>query len=405
VNELLLSADEALAKLLQGAVAVAETESVSTTLAAGRVLAAPVRSELDVPPMDNSAMDGYAVRVADCSPGAARLRISQRVAAGDVPQPLAAGTAARIFTGAPVPRGADAIVMQEFCTVEGDHVLVNAPPRLGHWVRKRGEDIRKGDVILQAGRKLQPQDVGLAASVGYAALPVRRRLRVALFLTGSELVMPGEPLPPGAIYDSNRYTLNALLRRLGCDVEDLGIVPDTLEATREAFRRAALRNDLVLTSGGMSVGEEDHVRKAVESEGRVDSWRIAMKPGKPLAFGSVRREGREAAFIGVPGNPVSAFVCFLIFVRPLILRLQGAENVTPRAFEVAADFDWPQPDTRREFLRARLNDAGRAELHPNQSSAVLSSCVWAEGLIDNPAKRPIAKGESVRFIPFTALFD
>lgn len=409
MSDLLLSVDEALARLLQSAVPVAEVEQVSALHAGGRVLAAPQTSGLDVPPMDNSAMDGYAVRVVDCAPGAAKLRISQRIAAGDVPQPLAAGTAARIFTGAPIPPGADAIVMQEFCTVEGEHVLVNAPPRLGHWVRKRGEDIREGDVILPAGRRLLPQDVGLAASVGLAQLPVRRRVRVALFLTGSELVMPGDPLPPGAIYDSNRYTLNALLQRLGCEVEDLGIVPDNFDATRAAFRRAAQRNDLVLTSGGMSVGEEDHVRAAVESEGRVDSWRIAMKPGKPLAFGTVgggvRAEGKEAAFIGVPGNPVSAFVCFLIFVRPFLLRLQGVEDVAPRALALPADFDWPQPDTRREFLRARVNAAGAVELHPNQSSAVLSSCVWADGLIDNPPKQPIAKGQSLRFIPFSALLD
>lgn len=400
----LLNVDEALERLLQGVVGVEEKEQIATLDALGRVLAAPQLSKIDVPPMDNSAMDGYAVRVVDCA-GGAKLRISQRIAAGDIAQPLSAGTAARIFTGAPIPPGADAIVMQEFCTVEGDAVLINAPPRLGHWVRKRGDDIRSGALILSAGRKLQAQDVGLAASVGLATLPVYRRMKVAIFSTGSELVMPGEPLPEGAIYNSNRFTLTSLLKRMNCDVTDLGIVPDTLEATRTAFRRAAADSDLVITSGGMSVGEEDHVKAAVEAEGRLDMWRIAMKPGKPLAFGYVKGEHREAAFIGLPGNPVSTFICFLIFVRPYILRAQGVHDVKPHSYQLEADFDWVQPDARREFLRARINAQGKLELFPNQSSAVLSSCVWADGLIDNPPKQPIARGQPVRYLPFSALFD
>lgn len=407
MSESILSVDEALTRLLQGARPVTETESSNTLNATGRVLAAAQTSMLDVPPMDNSAMDGYAIRVADVAPGPARLKISQRIAAGDVPQPLAAGTAARIFTGAPIPPGADAIVMQEFCGVEGEHVVIGAPPRLGHWIRRRGEDIRTGSVILEAGRKLRAQDIGLAASVGLAHLPVFRRLKVAMFFTGSELAMPGDKLPEGAIYNSNRFTLTGLLQRLGCEVKDLGIVPDNLEATRAAFREAAGGSDLVITSGGMSVGEEDHVKSAVEAEGRLDMWRIAMKPGKPLAFGFVRKgEGEgEAAFIGLPGNPVSTFICFLIFVRPYILRAQGVKEIEPLAFNLPADFDWPQPDTRREFLRARINAQGRVELFANQGSAVLSSCVWADGLVDNPAKQPVAKGQMVRFLPFSALLD
>lgn len=401
----ILSVDEALARLLGSVRAVSETEEVATLAATGRVLAGPQKSTLDVPPMDNSSMDGYAIRLVDCSPGPANLKISQRLAAGDVPQPLAAGTAARIFTGAFIPPGADAIVMQEFCTVEGDRVLIGAPPRPGQWIRRRGEDIRRGDTILEAGRKLQAQDVGLAASVGLAALPVFRRLSVAIFSTGSELAMPGEPLPAGGIYNSNRFTLMGLLERLGCEVVDLGIVPDTLEATRAAFRKAAAQSDLVITSGGMSVGEEDHVKNAVEAEGKLDMWRIAMKPGKPLAFGSVRGEGREAAFIGLPGNPVSTFVCFLVFVRPFILRTQGVRNINLRAYALPADFDLPQPDARREFLRVRLNGRGHLELFPNQSSGVLTSCVWGDGLVDNPPKQTIAKGQLLPYLPFNAFWD
>lgn len=396
-----LSVDEALAQLLAAARPLQDAEVVPTLNATGRVLAAAQRSTIDVPSMDNSSMDGYAVRVADCSREGVRLRVSQRIAAGDVPQPLAAGTAARIFTGAPVPPGADAIVMQELCTLDGDHVLIGAPPRAGHWIRRVGEDIQAGAVILAEGRKLQAQDIGLAASVGLAELPVRRRLKVAIFFTGSELVMPGEPLPAGAIYNSNRFTLTGLLQRMGCDIVDLGIVPDTLNATREAFRSAAAQSDLIISSGGMSVGEEDHVKPAVEAEGQLDMWRIAVKPGKPLAFGHVG----NAAFIGLPGNPVSTLVCFLIFVRPFILRSQGVANVTPRHFELRADFDWLQPDPRREFLRAKVNEQGGLSLFANQSSAVLSSAVWADGLVDNPPKQTIAKGQVLRFLPFSALMD
>src|SRR5690606_27597942 len=280
----MLSMDEALEVLLDGVRPVDGIEQVPTQDASGRVLAADQRSDIDVPPLDNTSMDGYAVRAAECT-GNARLSISQRIAAGDIGQPLEPGTAARIFTGAPIPPGADAVVMQELCTADGDHVVVNEVPRVGQWIRRVGEDIRAGSVILQAGRKLQPQDIGLAASVGLAQLPVYRRLKVAMFSTGDELVMPGEPLPQGAIYNSNRYTLSGLLQAIGCEIVDLGIVPDTLDATRAAFREAAAGNDLIITSGGMSVGEEDHVKPAIEAEGRLDMWKIAMKPGKPRAYG------------------------------------------------------------------------------------------------------------------------
>ncbi|MCX7892879.1 MAG: molybdopterin molybdotransferase MoeA [Burkholderiales bacterium] len=402
----LLSVDEALARLLEGAAPVGDVETVATLDAAGRVLAAPQVSAVDVPPLDNTSMDGYAVRAADCASGSARLRVAQRIAAGAVGQPLAPGTAARVFTGAPIPPGADAVVMQEATAIDGEFVVVKHAPRTGEWIRRAGEDIRRGARILEAGVRLSPQAAGLAASVGLATLPVFRRLRVAVFFTGNELVMPGEPLPQGAIYNSNRFTLTGLLRSLGCEITDLGIVPDRLDATRAALREAAAGNDLVVTSGGMSVGEEDHVKPAVEAEGRLDLWKIAVKPGKPLAFGSLGRgDGSSARFIGLPGNPVSSFVTFLVFVRPFILRCQGVAAVAPRAYTLPAHFDWPKPDARREFLRARLDAEGGLELFPNQGSGVLTSTVWGDGLVDNPPKQAIARGDRVRFLPFSELLS
>ena len=400
----MLSVDEALARLLAGARTVSEVETVPTLAATGRVVARAQASTLDVPPLDNTSMDGYAVRAADCASGSARLRIAQRIPAGAVGKPLEPGSAARIFTGAPIPPGADAVVMQEACAVEGDHVVVKHQPQPGEWVRRAGEDIRAGSTILEAGTRLRAQEVGLAASVGLASLPVYRRVRAALFSTGNELVMPGEPLPAGSIYNSNRFTLTGLLRTIGCEVDDLGIVPDTLAATREALRRAAATSDLIVTSGGVSVGEEDHVKPAVDAEGRLDLWRIAMKPGRPLAFGGVRRaDNTEASFIGLPGNPVSSFVTFVLFVRPFVLRRQGMTRLEPHAYSIRADFDWPKPDPRREFLRVRLNASGGLDLFPNQSSGVLTSTVWGDGLVDNPPKHAIKHGDAVRFLPFSEL--
>ncbi len=399
MNKPMITVDEALGALLGGAAPIADTESVPTLEATGRVVAADQFSTVDVPPLDNTSMDGYAVRAADCASGEARLRIAQRIPAGTIGQTLAPGTAARIFTGAPIPPGADAVVMQEVCTIEGEEVVVRHKPRPREWIRMAGEDIRAGSRILERGAKLTPQACGLAASVGLANLPVYRRLRVAVFFTGNELVMPGEKLPVGAIYNSNRFTIRGLLQRLGCEVDDLGIVPDSLEATREAFRRAAASSDLIVTSGGMSVGEEDYVKAAVEAEGEIEMWRIAVKPGKPLAFGRVGR----AAFIGLPGNPVSLFVTAVVFVRPFILRCQGVSAIEPLAFPLRADFDWPKPDMRREFLRVKLNAAGGLELFPNQGSAVLTSAVFADGLVDNPERHPIARGDMVRYVPLSEL--
>jgi molybdopterin molybdotransferase len=392
--------------------AKAEAETVAVAQALSRVLADDVGAAIDVPPADNTSMDGYAVCCADVTEVGTRLPVSQRLPAGVVGAALHPGTAARIFTGAQVPHGADAVVMQEDCRAEaGDGlgtVIIQAVPRPGQWIRRRGEDVRNGSTVLAAGTRLTPQAMGLAASVGVARVRVARRPRVALFSTGDELVMPGQVPPdrlrPGAIYNSNRYTLRGLLEALGCVVSDLGIVPDRLDATRAALRSAAEGHDLILTSGGVSIGEEDHLRAAVQAEGHLDLWQISMKPGKPLAFGAVRRTGTgEALFLGLPGNPVSSFVTFAIVVRPVLLRLMGATDLEPRKLALRADFDWPRPDKRREFLRVRLNATGGLDLFANQSSGVLTSAVWADGLLDNPGGRAIAKGDCVSYLPLSAL--
>jgi len=431
----MLSLDEALARLAAGSAphALTDTESVSTFEALGRVLAAEVRSALDVPPADNTSMDGYAVRAADVVATGTVLPVSQRIPAGVLGAPLAPGTAARIFTGAQVPPGADAVVMQEQCEAFAQgvgsgggagsgsgaddrpaaslgSVRILAVPLAGQWVRRRGEDVRAGATVFTRGVRLTPQALGLAASVGAGTVQVLRRPRVAVFSTGDELIMPGEPLKPGAIYNSNRFTLRGLLQAAGCEVSDLGIVPDRLDATRDALRRAAAGNDLIVTSGGVSVGEEDHLRPAVLAEGRLENWQIAMKPGKPLAFGTVRRAaaagtaaGGEALFVGLPGNPVSSFVTFVLCVSTVLRAMQGLPTALPRPLPLRAAFDWPRPDKRREFLRVRLNAAGDLELFDNQSSGVLTSAVWADGLVDNPPNQAIARGDAVRYLPLSEL--
>jgi len=406
----MLTAEQALEHLLSHARAVSETERVAMQAALGRVLAEDVNSLVDVPPLDNTSMDGYAVRTADITKEGAVLKVNQRIPAGSVGKPLEVGCAARIFTGAPIPPNADAIIIQEDTTlIEGhaDQVQVNYIPKLGQWIRRRGEDLSAGKVALQAGAFLRPQELGVAASAGLTHLNVKRRVRVAAFFTGDELALPGEPLKPGGIYNSNRDTLLACLRSLGCDATDLGIIPDRLDATREALRKASKDHDLIITSGGVSVGEEDHIKPAVTAEGRLDLWQIAIKPGKPLAFGAVRKaeqaESGEAWFIGLPGNPVSSFVTFLLFVRPFILKLQGRDSGSMTAYPMRADFNWPKADRRNEFLRVKVNSQGGLDLFPNQSSGVLTSASWGDGLIDCPAGQAFEAGSMVKYIPFSAL--
>ncbi|MGL4577143.1 MAG: molybdopterin molybdotransferase MoeA [Burkholderiaceae bacterium] len=399
----MLQPDEALARLLAAAQPVSEILEVPLFEAVGRVLARDIVSPIAVPPMDNSQMDGYALRCADVAAVGARLPVSQRIPAGAKTLPLQAGTAARIFTGAPIPAGADAIVMQEACTAEGDAVIINQMPKAGEWIRRAGFDIASGSTVLHAGQRLSAADVGLAASVGVPTLPVFRMLRVATFFAGDELVTPGEPLPEGKIYNSNRYMLRGLLAGLGVDHIDLGIVRDTLEETRAALREAAHTADLIITSGGVSVGEEDHIKPAVEAEGALDLWSIAIKPGKPLAFGRVNRSGGHAFFLGLPGNPVSSYVTFLLCVRPFLLKLAGQTQVNAHRQPMRADFAWPKPDKRNEFLRVRTNAQGGLDLYPSQNSAVLSSCAWADGLVDNPPGRAIQAGDIVQYISLHSL--
>ena len=403
--------DEALARMLAKATPLGRTELVSTFDADGRVLAQDVVSALQVPPNDNSAMDGYAVRVADLAAPGVVLPVSQRIAAGHAGGPLAPGTAARIFTGAPMPDGADAVVMQEDTSAQdnGARVRIDQLPRLGQWVRASGEDVLRGATVLRKGERLTPASIGLAAGIGMAELQVAARPRVALFSTGDELVMPGDVPPaamqPGHIYNSNRFFLRALLLRLGCAVTDLGIVPDNRAATLAALRSAADAHDLILTSGGVSVGEEDHIKPAVEQLGQLDLWQIAMKPGKPFAYGAITTANAAAPchFMGLPGNPVSSFATFLLLVRPSLLRLQGATDTALPAMPMRADFTTTRPDKRREFLRVRRNAQGGLDLFSNQNSSVLTSAHWADGLVDVPAGHTIAPGDLVRFIPLKEL--
>jgi len=385
------------------------TEAASTFDALGRVLAQGVDAGLDVPPADNSSMDGYALRVADLPAAGTVLAVSQRIPAGVVGTALQPGTAARIFTGAQVPEGADAIVMQEQCEAqlaEGGHglgqVRVQTLPPAGQWIRRRGEDVQRGSQVLAAGVRLTPQALGLAASVGAASLAVCRRPRVALFSTGDELVMPGEPLKPGAIYNSNRFTLRGLIQALGCECNDLGIVPDRLDATREALRRAAQGNDLIVTSGGVSVGEEDHLKQAVRELGELHLWRLAIQPGKPFAFGRVC----GTPWIGLPGNPVAALLTALVVARPFLLAAQGRSNVLPRALPLPAGFAWPKANARRQYLRARIEHQDgelRVVPHTQQGSAMLSAMSWAEGLAVVEAGRTLGAGEQVEFLALDTL--
>ena len=393
----LISVDQARAFMLARARALEETERVPLTEALGRVLARAETSPIHVPGHANSSMDGYAVRAADVSgDGQTSLRVTQRIAAGEIGARLAAGEAARIFTGAPLPEGADAVVIQEDCQQDGDQVRFHGPVAAGDNVRPRGNDVVAGHQVLAAGTRLRPQELGLAASVGLAQLDVVRRVRVAIFSSGDELVQPGEPLAAGAIYNSNRYILRGLLSALGCETIDLASVEDSLAATEAALLEAAAEADVVVTSGGMSVGEEDHVKQAVERVGELEMWRVAVKPGKPLAYGRIG----AADFIGLPGNPVSTLLTFCLFVRPFLLRRQGVRQVLGKALSVPAAFRWPRPGRRREYLRARLeqgSDGVAVNIYAKQGSDVLTSTVWADGLVEIKEGKTVEPGALVPY--------
>ena len=409
----LISLDDALHKLLLCAKPLNRVSNVSTFKADGCVLAQDLVSAIQVPSFDNSAMDGYALRLADLSLNDGVLKLGQRILAGQTASTLNKGEAARIFTGAPVPLGADAVVMQEDVVVIDDsHVRFQTSPTLGQCIRKKGEDIDKDFVLLPQGTRLDPTCLGLAASIGHAYLAVCERPKVALFSTGDELVMPGdiEPhlLPSGSIFNSNRFFLRSLLERLGCEVTDLGNVPDDPEQTVAALSHAATNHDLILTSGGVSVGEADFVKPAVQALGELQLWSLSIKPGKPFAYGYIKNQSnqdKQAHFIGLPGNPVSSLVTFLMLVRPFILSLQGCLDVIVKPSLEKADFSFPKADRRREFLRVKRNQHGGLDLFPNQSSGVLTSAVWADGLVDNPAGTIIAPGDQVKFLSFKDLMS
>lgn len=405
----LMSVDLALEHLQTRIVPVSGVERVSLAQAVGRVLAEDQISSVAVPPFDNSAMDGWAVAAVDLkSNEETNLPIGGRIAAGHpLDGVVQRGFAYRIFTGAPVPAGLDTVVMQEHCREESgeEHGRVVLPPtfRPGANIRKAGESVAMGSSPLIAGTVLHPQHIGVAATIGLTDLPVRRRLRVAVFSTGDEVIEPGQPLPPGCLYDANRASLKALLGHAGCEVTDLGILPDRLEMIRDTLREAAVGHDLLITSGGVSVGEEDHMKAAVQSLGSLYLWRLALKPGKPLALGQVG----AVPFLGLPGNPVAVMVSFLLFGRPLIARLSGAAWRPPRRYPLPAAFSLRKGVGRREFPRARMvfTEFGPVvELHRSDSSGVLTSMTVSDGLVDLPESAiEIAPGDSVAFLPFSEL--
>ena len=398
-----LPEDEAIRLLCGEARPVKECERVSLAQAYGRILSEDQIATVDVPFIDNSAMDGYAVRARDIvSSGITRLPVLQRIPAGKTGVTLKPGTAARIFTGAAVPPGADTVVMQEDCTQEQESILIEGPLAEGTNIRRAGEDIPRGSKILGKGTRLRAQHVGLAASVGLSELPVFRKIRVAVFFTGDELLLPDQQITKGKVYNSNRYVMIGLLQRLGCEIIDLGDIPDDYSATCEALEQARVNADLILASGGVSVGEEDHVRTAVARLGQLKLWKIAVKPGKPLVFARLG----DAPFIGLPGNPVSVFVTFCLYARPFLSILQGQTYSAPDFLWVQAGFERKRGHNRREYLRARIeiDESGNniARLFPNQSSGVLSSIVWADGLVCVPEHQTIQTGQMVRYLPLSS---
>ena len=400
----LMTAGEALALLAERLDVVVEPEPVALRKALGRILAADVTSDLAVPPHDNAAVDGYAVAFDELDADReTRLPVTARVAAGQALDRAARpGEAIRIFTGAPMPVGMDTVLMQEDCRADGDDVIIPPGIKRGANRRHAGEDIAAGSVILEAGRRLKPQDLGLAASIGRATLDVYQRLRVALFSTGDEIREVGDELPPGCVYDANRYALAGLLETLGCAVDDLGILPDAFDAIRDALRDAARTHDLIVTSGGVSIGDEDHVRDAVTELGSIHFWRLAIRPGRPLALGQVA----EIPFLGLPGNPVAVMVTFMRFARPAILLMAGCRDIAPKTFHVRASFGYKKKLNRREWLRVSLftDDDGAPAVRkfPRDGAGILSSMVAADGLVELPEDlAAIEPGAMVEFLPFS----
>lgn len=394
----MLSVKEAISTLLENCERLVGSEHISLMDATGRTLAADIVAPIDVPPADNSAMDGYAIRHAEGADPDTATPLSQRITAGSVPGKLAEGTAARIFTGAEVPEGADTVVMQEHCSEENGAVKILKLPFEGANIRRRGQDLATGQTVLEAGHRMRSQDLGLAASLGIAEIAVYRRLKVAVMSTGDELREPGEAIQPGQIYNSNRYTMKSQLQTWGFEVIDLGVARDTHEAVREMMLQAAGQADVVVTSGGVSVGEEDHVKAVVEELGAINLWKIAVKPGKPFAFGQIG----NTPFIGLPGNPVSVFVTMLVIARPYLFACQGNTDTAVHAVRQIAKFS-KRASQREDYLRVRSGDDG-VELFANQSSGVLYSTTWGDGLVRQAVSEEVREGELVDFLPF-AVFN
>ncbi len=399
-NDSLMSADDALSFLIDSASVTAKTEAVSLDDSLGRILASDIHSTINVPGFDNSAMDGYTIALNDSQVAQENLsfKVVDRIAAGSTGKDLNSGSAARIFTGAPIPKGANTVVMQEECKLSEDksQITVARAINLNENIRPTGNDILKGNVILSSGNQIKPQDISLAASVGVGELVVFKKIKVGVFFTGDELVEPGNPLSPGKIYNSNRYALVALLKQVGCDVINLGNIEDKLDATCDALEALESQCDLIMTTGGVSVGEEDHVKPAVEKLGELNLWKIRMKPGKPLAYGKVK----QTPFIGLPGNPVSSFVTFCIFSLPFIKKMQGNSNYESKILKVKTNFDCKRAKPRREYARVRIDystETPLANLFPKQGSDVMSSVVWADGIIEIPENTTFEAGTILNY--------
>ena len=405
-SDSLMSADDALSFLIDSASVTAMTEAVSLDDSLGRILASNIHSTINVPGFDNSAMDGYTIALNDTQVAQENLSfdVVDRIAAGSTGNDLKIGNAARIFTGAPIPNGANTVVMQEECTLSEDksQITVKRAINLNENIRPTGNDILKDNVILSSGRQIKPQDISLAASVGVGELVVFKKIKVGVFFTGDELVEPGNPLTPGKIYNSNRYALVALLKQVGCDVINLGNIEDKLDATCEALEALESQCDLIMTTGGVSVGEEDHVKPAVEKLGELNLWKIRMKPGKPLAYGKVK----QTPFIGLPGNPVSSFVTFCIFSLPFIKKMQGNSNYESKILKVKTNFDCKRAKPRREYARVRIDHSTEtplASLFPKQGSDVMSSVVWADGIVEIPENTTFETGTILNYYSMSEL--